>query len=211
MKIGAGVLALTLTAAVLDAQTQTGVLARMAMNHAATFHFLETFQTRGRLVLPDLGYVDFGRSVYREVFGGGGWIVHSGKRLTWIQELYFDQALGPASRRSNYLQPWTLLAWSIPKSAITGEAVYFTYLPLGASGRIQYVLDRAKLEHGFRALKLGAGYASYRFADAKWENKPFITSTFKLKSLGSLELWLQRIPPHGLQVQIRYARVFPNQ
>jgi hypothetical protein len=190
------------------AQADTMVFARMAGWNASSFHFVDVVQTRGRLVLPDIGYVDFGRSNYREVFAGGGLVVYPGKHFTWIQECYFVRALGSAANRAAYLQPWTFAAYSIPRSPFIGEALYFTYLPLNPAGRIQYVLDRAKLERDCHKFKVGAGYAGYQFAQTSWQNRPFVTVTIKAGGLGSMEFWLQRLPGNSVQFQLRYAGLF---
>jgi len=122
----------------LGAQADTMVFARMAGWNAPTFHFLDIVQTRGRLVLPDIGYVDFGRSNYRELYGGG-LVVYPGKHFSWIQECYFVRSLRRVANGASYLQPWTFVACSIPQTRFLGETLYFTYLPLNRAGRIQYV------------------------------------------------------------------------
>jgi hypothetical protein len=192
----------------LGAQADTMVFARMAGWNAPTFHFLDIVQTRGRLVLPDIGYVDFGRSNYRELYGVGGLVVYPGKHFSWIQECYFVRSLGRVANGASYLQPWTFVAYSIPQTRFLGETLYFTYLPLNQAGRIQYVLDRAKLERDYRRFKVGAGYAGYQFAQASWQNRPFVTATIKAGGLGSLEFWLQRLPGTSVQFQLRYAVLF---
>jgi len=138
----------------LGAQADTMVFARMAGWNAPTFHFLDAVQTRGRLVLPDIGYVDFGRSNYRELYGGG-LVVYPGKHFSWIQKCYFVRSLRRVANGASYLQPWTFVAYSIPQTRFLGETLYFTYLPLNRAGRIQYVLDRAKLERDYRRFKVG--------------------------------------------------------
>ena len=168
---------------------------------------METFQVRGRWVFPDLGYIDFGKSDYKELFVGAGATLVSSKHLTLIEEGYFVQAVGSTSGDARYFQPWTYIGWNIaPK--LGGEAVYFPYLPLNKAGRIQHVLERAKMEYDFKHWKLGAGYAAYQFGDGEWQNKPFITTTLKAGKLGNLEIWLQKMPTKTAQVQVRYAKVF---
>jgi hypothetical protein len=202
------ILAALPSVATLHAQADTTILARMAGWNVATFHFLDMVQTRGRLILPDIGYDDFGKSNYRELFGGGGAVVYPGKHFAWIQECYFARALGKVADGASYLQPWTLVVYSISNTHFLGEALYFTYLPLNQAARVQYVLDRAKLEHEWHRFKLGAGYAGYQWAQTQWQNKPFVTVTLKAGGVGSLEFWLQRIPGNSLQFQLRYAGVF---
>jgi hypothetical protein len=160
------------------------------------------------LVLPDVGYVDFGKSDYHEVFGGGGAIVYRGKHVTWLQEILLTRAIGPNANRATYLQPWTLVSYSIPGTKLQGQTVYFVYCPLNSAARVQHVLERAKLERDFQHFKVGAGYRGYQFGDRNWEHKPFVTTTIKAGGLGSLELWVQRLPGNSVQVQLRYAVSF---
>jgi len=89
-----------------------------------------------------------------------------------------------------------------------GEVVYFPYLPLNKAGRMQHVLERAKLEYSFKHFKAGGGYGAYQFGDSPWQNKPFITSTLKCGRFGNLELWLQKMPRGNPQVQVRYEKTF---
>ncbi len=202
------------TSSVAEAQSQqkasTFVIARTGAFTAGgdlTYRFVESFQVHGRWVFPDLGYLDFGRSDYKELFVGGGATLVGSKHFTLIGEGYFVQAVGSASDGARYFQPWTYIGYRItPK--LGGETVYFPYLPLNDAGRIQHVLERAKLEYSFQHWMLGAGYAGYRFGDGEWQNKPFITTTLKAGTFGNLEFWLQRMPSNTAQVQVRYAKVF---
>ncbi|MBI4456403.1 MAG: hypothetical protein HY644_10940 [Acidobacteria bacterium] len=183
-------------------ETETTIIARMGMRQAATYHYLETYQTRSRWIAPDIGYIDFGRSNYREFFFGGGIVLYSSKRLMLIEEGFVEQAFGNASGRATYFVPWTFLKYELaPRIGI--EVVYFPYIPLDDEGRIQHVIERAKVEYDFSHFKSGLGYAAYQFADDRWWHKPFITFTVKTKSLGNFEFWIQKIPA-GPQVQFRY-------
>jgi len=121
----------------LHAQADTTVLARMAGWNASPFHFLDIVQTRGRLILPDIGYDDFAKSNYREVFGGSGAVVYPGEHFAGIQECYFARGLGKVADGASYLQPWTLLVYSIPDSHFLVETLYFTYLPLNQAACVQ--------------------------------------------------------------------------
>ncbi len=174
-----------------------------------TYHYLEVLQTRGKWILPDVGYIDLAEpGKYREIFFGGGAVLHNSKHLTVVEEGYVNQTTGPASGGALYFMPWTLVSYH-PTSKITSETVYFPYLPLNKTGRIQHVLERSKLEYDFPRFKVGAGYGAYRFGDGEWQSKPFVTSTIKAGRVGSVELWLQKMPEHHFQVQVRYVRVFP--
>jgi hypothetical protein len=172
---------------------------------SATYHFLELLQMRGRWVYPDVGYVDFAHDNYREGFIGAGAMLLHNKRVTLIEELYFDQAFGSAAQGARYLQPWTMLQLRFtPK--FTNETVYFPYLPLNSSGRIQQVLERSKFEYAVKKTwKAGMGYGGYRYGGLEWQNKPFLTTTLS-SAAGDFELWLQKIPGGG-EVQLRYQLV----
>jgi hypothetical protein len=172
---------------------------------SATYHFLELLQMRGRWVYPDVGYIDFARNDYREGFIGAGAMLLHNKRVTLIEELYFDQAFGSAAQSARYLQPWTMLQLRFtPK--FTNETVYFPYLPLNSSGRIQQVLERSKFEYAVKkAWKAGMGYGGYRYGGLEWQNKPFLTTTLS-SAAGDFEFWLQKLPG-GAEVQLRYQLV----
>jgi hypothetical protein len=175
---------------------------------AFTYHYVEAFQERGRWIYPDIGYIDFGETKqYREFFIGAGGAVIASKHLRFIEEGMIEQALGPTSEHATYFIPWSFAPFNIT-SRLGGEVVYFPYLPLNKQGRIQHVLERAKVEYDFEHFKAGAGYGAYQFGDGPWENKPFITATLKAGSLGNFEFWLQRLPGNHAHLQVRYAKAF---
>jgi hypothetical protein len=190
------------------AETTTIVLAREGQRFqrqsTATMHYLETFQIRHRWVLPDIGYIDFGHSDYREVFMGGGYTVYDGKHISFIQEALFVQASGSSAHQARYLMPWTMVQYHLTEK-LGGETVYFPYFPLNDNGRKQHVLERAKLEYKIaNRWKAGAGLGGYKFGDEAWSNRPFITMTVSTR-WGDWEVWLQRLPENKAQFQIRYA------
>ena len=191
-------------------ETTTIFLARHAQTlqrqSTATMHYLELFQIRRRWVLPDIGYIDFGRSDYREMFIGGGYTLYEREHFNFTQELFFEKAFGSASNDAKYLVPWTMIQYSLT-DRLGGEAVYFPYLPLDKSGRAQHVLERAKLERSIgKHWKAGAGLGGYKYADNPWSHRPFLTSTLNTP-WGAWEFWLQRLPANKAQFQIRYAIV----
>lgn len=194
--------ALFFCSAVTNAQTKTIVDLRLGMRDAATYHYVEVFQVRDRWIFPDIGYVDFGSDKYREFFTGGGRKPFVSKPITIIEELYFEQATGPA----RWLVPWTLVSYNLtPK--LGGEAVYFTYLPLNQAGRIQQVIDHATLQYSFfPSFKAGAGYGAYQFGSDQWQHKPFVTATLTPSQgkFGSFEFWVQKLSGGGTQAQFRY-------
>lgn len=187
-------------------QGVSAIIARTGIStdspHDGTYRYLEFFQARGDWVLPDFGAIDFFHSNYHELFVGGGRTLHNGKHVTWVEELYFAQAIGSASQSARYLWPWTLVDVRFTPR-LTGEVVYFPYVPLNSSAHFQHVLERAKVEYGPSARwKFGAGYGAYQFSGQPWQNKPFVTTTVRT-GVGSFELWLQKMPVGG-QVQLRY-------
>jgi hypothetical protein len=196
-------------------QTKTIAIARTGFltgDGQTTYRLVEVFQVRGKWILTDVGYIDFGNTgVYRETFIGAGWTVLDSKQITIIEEGYFDQASGPSSKGAMYFQPWTYIGYKIT-SRLGGETVYFPYLPLNKAGRVQHVVERAKLEYDFKYFKVGGGYGGYRFGSYDWQHKPFITATLKAGRLGNFEVWLQRMPSstgkNHAQVQLRYFKAF---
>jgi hypothetical protein len=177
---------------------------RLSTQSTATLHYLEGFQVRHRWVLPDVGYIDFGHSDYREVFMGGGYTLYDGKHISLVEEGLFVQASGSSANQARYVMPWTMIQYHLTEK-LGGEAVYFPYIPLNESARKQHVLERAKLERKIsNRWKAGAGLGGYKFGDQAWSNRPFITTTISTK-WGDWEFWLQRLPENKPQFQIRYA------
>src|SRR3989344_3890479 len=136
-----------LTSTVMAQDTETFVIGRTGVRDDAktTYHIVEVFQQRGRWIFPDVGYIDFADpKQYREFFVGAGAVLFTSKHITIIEEVYLDKAAGPASGNALYFQPWTLVVFNLaPK--LSGEAVYFLYLPLNKAARIQHVIERVKL------------------------------------------------------------------
>jgi hypothetical protein len=173
--------------------------------YVGTIHYLEFIQIRNRWIYPDIGYIDFAHGNYREFFIGGGRTLVDAKKVSWDQELLYVQATGPAAKSARYLQPWSMVRVQFtPK--FSNETVYFLYLPINHAARVQNVLERAKFEYALRKhWKIGAGYAAYKFANTRHQNKPLLTTTISTKA-GAFEFWLQKIP-NGAQVQLRYALI----
>ena len=185
--------------------TTTTLVARMGVRtdapHDSTYHLVELLQSRGKWVVPDVGYIDFAHNNYREYFVGAGRKLYDGKKATLTGELYFSQAIGPAAHNACYLQPWTLLKIR-PTPKITSETSYFAYLPLNQPARVQHVFERSKVEYILdKTWKAGIGYGGYKYAEHQWQNKPFVTATVST-GVGSLEVWLQKVPG-GAQIQLR--------
>ncbi len=191
-----------------EESTQNFLIMRAGLqnNGTGTYRVAEFFQQRGKWIYPDVGYLDFTHAGnYREFFIGAGGVVYQSKRVTLIEEGYLDKAAGSNSGGALYFQPWTLVVFTLaPK--LGAEVVYFPYIPLNKAGRIQHVLERAKLEYDFSRVKVGGGYGAYRFGDGPWTNRPFGSVTFKGAHGGALELWLQKMPKGG-QIQVRYSLV----
>ena len=110
-----------------------------------TYRYLEFFQARGDWVLPDFGALDFYHDTYREFFLGAGRTLYHSTAVTWVEELYFAQATGSLAQSARYLWPWTMVDVRF-MSQLTGEVVYFPYVPLNRSAHFQHVLERAKVE-----------------------------------------------------------------
>ena len=192
-----------------EARAQNTVaIARIAFNDdATTQRFAEVFHQAGDWVFPDVGYVDFGGRDYRELFAGIGRTLFNSPKLTVVGVSYYVHAAGAASAGAKYLMPWGLAAYR-PWPKISGETVYFLYLPLTDSATLQHVVERAKLEYTWGRFKAGAGYGAYQRRGAEWQHKPFVTCTVSPPKFGDLEVWLQRTSPGGVQVQLRFQRGF---
>ena len=191
------------------AQTEDLFLARVATENHATMHYAQASESHGRWIAPDVYYIDFGSNLYREVGAGGGATLFHSSRFAAQAEAYIDQALGPASRSALYLVPYVQLNYRF-SSRVAAETVYFPYFPLNQAGRIQNVLERAKVEYLFSRLKIGAGYGGYQAGDQNWQNKPFLTATLRGRALGDLEFWLQRLPGNRFQAQVRYHLLYKH-
>lgn len=187
------------------AQTETYVIARVGIEDTvSTYHLLELRQKGGRWIFPDFVYIDFSKSDYREAWAGAGLKTLQAKHITLMTGGYFAAALGRAANGATYLLPWADASYQLTQR-IGGDAYYLVYLPLNSAGTTQHVLERAKLERDFGHFKLGGGYAGYESPSTPWQNRPFVTTTFKAGRLGNIELWLQRLPLNNAQLQIRYV------
>ncbi|MCL5666291.1 MAG: hypothetical protein M1383_00755 [Patescibacteria group bacterium] len=185
-------------------EVENWLVARLAMRNAATQHYSQFYQQRGRLIGPDVIYVDFGKNNYRETFIGGGGVLYKANRFSLTHEDYFGQASGPAAKGASYILPWTKVDYKV-NSRISGNAVYFFYIPLNSSAGFHQSIERAKLEYDFKHFKLGAGYAGSQSIGKDWQNKPLLTTTVKAGKFGSVEFWLQRLPGNHAQLQVRYS------
>lgn len=172
--------------------------------------FANAFQTRGRIILPDAGYVDFGHTKeYREVFLGGGLILADSKKVTWLAEVFALNASGPHAG-AFYAQPFTIFVvrpapgWTIDTSA-------FYYAPLTKHAIPQLALDRAKLERRVhKHFSVGAGYAAYAAKGEGWAHKPYVTATFHAgKKWGNFEVIpYKKIIGHEAVVEFRWVAVY---
>jgi len=189
-------------------ESSTTIIARLAMRNSATQHYAQVYQTRGKWILPDVLYVDFGKNNYREVLVGGGRVWYAGKHLGLTHEDYLGQASGSAAGSALYLLPWTKVDYRLsPK--ISGNTVYFFYAPLNQAGKFHQALERAKLEYSFsKTLKAGAGYGGSKPNGKPWQHKPMLTATFRCGQLGDIEFWLQRIPGNHAQAWLRLVKTF---
>ncbi len=198
----------TIPASARAEDTATTLIARLAMTDVATQHYAQVFQTRGKLILPDVLYVDFGKNNYREMFVGGGRVWYTGKHLTLTHEDYLGQATGSAAHNALYVLPWTKLDYRFGRK-FSGNAVHFFYAPLNRAGKFHQAIERAKLEYSFSKLfKAGAGYGASGPANKPWQHKPMLTATVKCGALGDVEFWLQRLPGNHAQAWLRLVRTF---
>ncbi|HET9709526.1 MAG TPA: hypothetical protein VFP39_14605 [Gemmatimonadales bacterium] len=171
-----------------------------------TYRYLEFFQARSDWVLPGFGALDFYHDSCREFCLGAGRTLYTSKVVTWLEELYFAQATRSLAQRARYLWPWTIVDVRFT-SRLTGEVVYFPYVPVNHSAHFRHVLKRAKVEYApSKAWKVGGGYGAYQHSGQPWQNKPSVTTTFAT-NVGSFEFWLQKMPG-GAQVQLRYQLVW---
>ena len=185
----------------------TVAIARAGIDDGFTYRYAQVFHDRAGWVFPDVGYIDFGGSDYREFFAGFGRTFVRTPKAMVVGEAYYLQAFGSASRSEKYVLPWVLVALRLTER-VSSETVYFPYVPLTAAGQFQHVLERSKIEYSVGRVKVGGGYGAYDSTGIEWQHRPFVTATVSPPRLGDFEVWLQRLPGRGVQVQIRYQRVF---
>jgi hypothetical protein len=173
--------------------------------HVLTYRLLEYEHMRGRWILADVGYYDFGHVDDQLWFAGAGAEVLHGRHFTWTQELYIVQETGSAAHNQRTLWVWPILDLNLTRR-LTSQIVMYPTLPLNQSARWALDIDRAKLEYAFRPhFKAGAGYSASICSGSQWRNKPFATATLNNRN-GSWEVWLERMPG-GAQLQLRYLLV----
>jgi hypothetical protein len=189
---------------------ETVVLLRTATAEG-TYHFAEAIHQRGKLVVLDVGYIDFDDpKLYRELWIGSGVTPFAGSKGFLTVEGLLTKAFGAQANGALFLQPYLLGIYRMAPR-VPFEASYLGYVPLNNNSRAQHLLERAKLEYDFSRFKVGGGYSAYKFGDLAWNHKPFITATLKAGTAGNFEVWLQRVPVDGnseLAVQLRYAKAF---
>jgi hypothetical protein len=192
-----------------ESQRRFMLLARTGWDGEFTYRHLQGIFSRDRWVLLDAGYIDFGSATeYRELWVGGGAVVHRSERPLVIFEAFIAKAFGSHALGEIYLQPWVLLQYRV-SDRIASELVLFQYVPLNHHGIRQYVLDRLKLEYDLQRWRLGVGYAGQKIGSEDWKHCPFLTTSFNVYEASSLEFWLQRLPDDRkgsrVQGQIRYT------
>ena len=188
-----------------SAPVTTTVLVRTGLRSDVTLRYVEVLQTRGRWVVPDVGYIDFGDAGrHREIWLGGGPVLIQRPSVNLTVTGYYAQDDGSAANGAKYFQVWSLLGYQVAPHVVA-QAVYLGFAPLNDAARVQHLFERIKLEYDFGRLKLGGGYAAYRFATDAWQHRPFVTGTVRLGRAGALELWGQRLSGDKAQLQVRYA------
>jgi len=170
------------------------------------YRLVEWNQQRGRWLVPDIGYYDNGYFGHQLWFGGGGAEIVHGPHMVWTEELYANQAAGPATHNERMFWFWTVFDFKL-RPRLAAEIVGYPTLPLNHSQNWGLDIDRAKLEWEFkRDWKIGPGYAATTFCNqGVWESRPFVTLTHKAGH-NTYELWAERIAD-GAQVQLRYMLV----
>jgi hypothetical protein len=136
---------------------RTGV--RTDAPQVGTYRYLEFFQARGDWVLPDIGALDFYHDNYREFFIGAGRTLYNSKAVTWVEELYFAQATGSLAQSARYLWPWTMVDVRFA-SHLTGEVVYFPYVPLNRSAGAAALPARLALMEAVREINVPHKFAT---------------------------------------------------
>src|SRR2546425_512205 len=101
-------------------------------------------------------------------------MLHDSGRRGYCQRM-IRSWIGTLSGGHVFFNPWTQANYRV-SDKVGAELVYFPYLPLTREGRVQHLLERAKLEYAFARVKVGAGYSAYRFGNDPWRHKPFVTT-----------------------------------
>jgi hypothetical protein len=198
----------TANGAVETAPWQTTVFLRTsAARNGQFFNFSEATVDNGRWIALDIGWLNFGKLGYGEVFGGGGRIQPVGEKAQIIAELYFDRSYGPLSDHANYILTYVAPSYSLGKGW-SADAAVFPYLPIDHKGSFQLVVDYAALRKQLNThLQVSAGYAAYKFGSTALVNKEFGSFTLLSQHHGSLETMLLHVPglPGGFGVEFRYV------
>jgi hypothetical protein len=197
---------------VFGQETENWLIQRLGTRNAATMHYNQFYQQRGRWIGLDVIHIDYGKNNYQELFFGGGRVLVKDKplgsaKVSLTHEEYLGAAVGSASKSAKYVLDWTKVDYKF-STKIGGNAVYYAYLPLNAGAYFHQGIERAKVEYDFGRFKLGAGYAWSKAGGKPGQNKPMFVPTLKLGKFGSLEFWAQRIPGNHFLAQVRYAGFF---
>ena len=120
-------------------------------------------------------------------------------------EFIFDQASGPDAHGKNWYVGWTRVANKY-SSKWASEVVFYPYLPFNG-GSTQFYLDRSKIEYtGFKHFNIGPGYSGrWNSVTNVWQNRPYLSITFKTRSHGRFEWWIQRLPNNDVQFYYRHT------
>lgn len=77
------------------AQTETTVVARIGIRHSGTtYHLGQVIQVRNDWILPDIGWQDFAKDDFGEVFIGVGRRTIKTRSFAMTNELYFMANMG---------------------------------------------------------------------------------------------------------------------
>jgi hypothetical protein len=189
-------------------KVKTSTLVWWGFRNGTNFVFMDNYRTQGRSIIPDVGWVDFGKShEYREVFAGGGYIPVNNKRFSLVTEGFFLQGTGLTRNRPNYFLAYVVSGFK-PVARLNWETNYFGYYPINKTAQVQHVLDRSKLEWQFSdRFALGGGFAGCITKGTKWDSMPFASAKLSTKDYGNFEIWLQKVPPpYNYRFQLRFNK-----
>ena len=188
---------------------RVGFLVNENYVYSEWFQIRPTKHPKWSVILPDVGGIGFSNiGQYREVFAGGGVELYPTRALTIDEEAYWVQSSGPSSAGKFWYMPWTRVQYDFPKHWVT-ENVFFPYIPLNG-GTEQFIWERSKLQYtGFKHWDVGAGYGALQnVTHDTWQNRPFVTVTFKTQHVGNFEAWVQKFPRDSVQLQFRHSLVW---
>lgn len=191
------------------ASAQTTVTARAGIDDGV-YRFVEVINQQDNGILTGAGYVDTGDprdytnlGTQQEVYAGAGYAFEvAGVSVLAIG--FLDRTTGDAAQTT--VVPWVVGSRQLGRAIASGN--YFIYTPADGEGDVLQVVENAKVEYplGSRWLA-GVGIAATKAGEAEWQERPFLTATYKA-SAGNFELWALRGLQSEVSFQLRYQRTF---